>query len=308
MTKKSRLLGVDLGGTKIEAALLDDKGAVIDRARCATPKHSYEETLSQIHQLCLELEARAGIVTPLPLGLCTPGSPSPESGLMRNCNSTALNGHPLREDFQKHANRAVRLANDADCFTLSEAKDGAGQAMSSVFGVILGTGVGGGIVIHGHLLRGPNAISGEWGHNAMPLARVNDLPDCLAKARPCYCGRSDCIETWLSGPGLALTHEQLHKEEIVLDQLSSQMLDSKHRTTLALYADMLSAALASIVNIIDPDVIVLGGGLSNIETIYTAVPELLSKQVFSDVCRTALRPAQHGDSSGVRGAAWLWQS
>lgn len=306
MANRSRLLGVDLGGTKIEAALLDLQGAVTHRARCKTPRENYAETLSAICELCEQLESSANLTERLPLGICTPGSPSPDTGLMRNCNSTSLNGHTLCNDLEEICARPVRMANDADCMTLSEASDGAGTEEQVVFGVILGTGVGGGAAINRSLLHGPNAISGEWGHNPMPLARVNELPESLQYPRLCYCGREDCIETWLSGPGLALTHEQLHREPIVVEQLSKGTPDNRHRETLTLYNDLLSTALAGIVNVLDPDLVVFGGGLSNIPFIYTEVPRLLASKVFSDVCRTKLKPAKHGDSSGVRGAAWLW--
>ena len=307
MTSDTRLLGVDPGGTKIEAALLDHDGVVTHRARCKTPRESYTDTLSAIRDLCARLESSAGLTESLPLGICTPGSPSPDTGLMRNCNSTSLNGQSLRKDLEDACARSVRMANDADCMTLSEASDGAGVAEQIVFGVILGTGVGGGIAINRSLLQGPNAIGGEWGHNPMPLARVNQLPENLRRPRLCYCGRENCIETWLSGPGLALTHEQLHHEGIAVEQLSKPTADDKHRATLALYNEMLGTALMSIVNVLDPHVIVFGGGLSNIPSIYTEVPKLLASKVFSDVCRTKLLAAEHGDSSGVRGAAWLWR-
>ncbi|WP_439101045.1 ROK family protein [Congregibacter sp.] len=301
------LLGVDLGGSKIEAAIMDTGGTVSHRARCATPNNSYDGSLSAIKELCEELESEAGLRERLPLGICTPGSPSPKTGLMRNCNSTALNGQPLRADLEARCARPVRMANDADCLALSEACDGKGAEADSVFGVILGTGVGGGIVIHGALLQGPNAISGEWGHNPMPLDRVNTLPPELAASRLCYCGRENCIETWLSGPGLALSHEQLHGESISVDQLSVQSPDDAHRKILSLYTDMLAAALAGVINLLDPEAVVIGGGLSNIPHLYRKVPELLTGKLFSDVCRTKIYAAQHGDSSGVRGAAWLWR-
>jgi fructokinase len=306
VTNNKLLLGVDLGGTKIEAALLNRDGEVVHRKRSPTPIDSYAGLLSKIRRLCEDLESSAGLSRPLPLGICTPGSPSPATGLMRNCNSTILNGQLLRADLESRCGRPVRIANDADCLVLSETSDGAGSSARSVFGVILGTGVGGGLFINGALLQGPNAVSGEWGHNRMPLERLPALPDQLLKPRPCYCGRLDCIETWLSGPGLALTHERLHREPINVEQLHSQQLDAKHRETLSAYTQMLAAALAGVINIVDPEVIVLGGGLSNIDVIYASMPDLLQAQVFSDISLTEVRAAQHGDSSGVRGAAWLW--
>ncbi|MDP5070563.1 MAG: ROK family protein [Congregibacter sp.] len=308
MTHDRLLLGVDLGGTKIEAALLDGNGTVLHSLRTATPANDYPGLLAKVARLCDDLEAAVGLNTRLPLGICTPGSPSPDTGLMRNCNSTALNGSLLGNDLQNHCQRPIRMANDGDCLVLSEARDGAGRSAQSVFGVILGTGVGGGLSINGNLLQGPNAISGEWGHNPMPLARLSGQPDELKRARPCYCGRDDCIETWLSGAGLALTHEQLHGESVELRQLLEQQFDSKHRQTLDIYVRMLALALAGIINVVDPDVVVFAGGLSNIKLIFQAVPELLKQEIFSDVCRTQLRAAQHGDSSGVRGAARLWEN
>ncbi|EAQ95986.2 ROK family protein [Congregibacter litoralis] len=307
METTTSLLGVDLGGSKIEAAIMDAAGVVTHRARCPTPKNSYEDTLAAIRELCEQLESETGLPDRRPLGICTPGSPSPETGLMRNCNSTALNGQRLLADLEDCCARPVRIANDADCLALSEASDGSGAEADSVFGVIVGTGVGGGIVIRGSLLQGPNAISGEWGHNPMPLDRLATLPPALSPSRLCYCGRQNCIETWLSGPGLALSHEQLHGDGISVGELSLEHPDDAHRASLSLYADMLATALGGVVNLLDPELIVMGGGLSNIPSLYREVPALLARKLFSDVCRTKIYPAQHGDSSGVRGAAWLWR-
>ncbi|WOJ93667.1 ROK family protein [Congregibacter variabilis] len=307
MGSEPLLLGVDLGGTKIEAALVSSNGEFVHRKRCATPVADYPLLLSKISALCDSLENSAGLGAPLPLGICTPGSPSPANGLMRNCNSTVLNGQLLQQDLENVSGRAVRIANDADCLVLSEAIDGAGHGARSVFGVIIGTGVGGGLFINNALLQGPNAVSGEWGHNAMPLERISDLAPELVRPRPCYCGRQNCIETWLSGPGLALTHEQLHKQSINVAMLSSEAIDGPHSQTISTYIQMLAAALAGVVNVVDPEVIVLGGGLSNIELIYKSTPDLIRSQVLSDVCRTKIYAAQHGDSSGIRGAARLWQ-
>jgi fructokinase len=304
-------LGVDLGGSKIEAALLRDDGRIAFRQRLPTPARDYRATLDAVRRLCSAIECSAiedgaDLGAPLPLGIGTPGSPSPQSGRMRNCNSTVLNGRPLRQDLEQHCGRPVRMANDADCFTLSEASDGAGRHGNSVFGVILGTGVGGGLCLGGQLHTGPNGISGEWGHNRLPLERIVDLPSELRAPRPCYCGRRDCIETWLSGPGLALTHQQLHGRPVDTAALHADAPDSAHADTLAVYTTLLATALATVVNIVDPDVVVLGGGLSNIQALYPALPPLLEAQLFSDCCNTAVVPAVHGDSSGVRGAAWLW--
>jgi fructokinase len=301
-------LGVDLGGSKIEAALLDRDGAMAQRHRVATPAGDYDAILAAVRDLCDQVEAAAG-ASPrsLPLGIGTPGSRSPVDGRMRNCNSTALNGRRLHDDLETRCGRAVRLANDADCFALSEAHDGAGRGARCVLGLILGTGVGGGVVIGGQLLAGPNAVAGEWGHNALPLERAGGQAQALqGRRRNCYCGRANCVETWLSGPGLAQTHFDLHGLHLEDAQLYAAHPDDVFRRTLDVYADMLGAALATVVNILDPDVIVLGGGLSNISYIATALPAALASQVFSDCQRSAIRTAQHGDSSGVRGAARLW--
>ncbi len=311
MSPETLLLGVDLGGTKIEAALLNARHECIERQRCTTPSESYDDVLTAISQLCDLVEAQArnkgfSIEKALPIGIGTPGSPSPTSGLMRNCNSTALNGKKLGEDLAKRSRRAVRMANDTDCLALSEFTDGAAAAAQSLFAVILGTGVGGGFCIGGTVLRGPNGISGEWGHNRLPLERVGHLPQALEYNRPCYCGRSDCIETWLSGPGLALTHAQLHKSPLKISELTSPAPDRLHQHTLDIYTRMLAVALASVVNLLDPELIVLGGGLSNLTSLYGELPALLQREIFSDVCKTRVLPAMHGDSSGVRGAAWLW--
>jgi predicted NBD/HSP70 family sugar kinase len=306
MAEKNLLLGVDLGGSKIEAALIDGSGAVVAKERCITPAGDYAQVLGAVVDLCVRLESNAGIATPLPIGIGTPGSPSPQSGLMRNCNSTALNGRALRSDLQNLSGRAVRLANDGDCFALSEATDGAAAGLHSVFGVILGTGVGGGICIDGQLLQGPNAVSGEWGHNRIPLERVPGLPAQLLAPRLCYCGRENCIETWLCGAGLALTHERLHRETIRVGELHRGEPDTCHSQTLDVYAQLLAAALGGVINILDPDAIVFGGGLSNIHGIFERLPAYLALQIFSDMSATRIYAAKHGDSSGVRGAAWLW--
>jgi predicted NBD/HSP70 family sugar kinase len=313
MTNHSLLLGVDLGGSKIEAALLNGQQQFVERQRCVTPKGSYEQILSAVCDLCDQVEAsirQKGMLTDgrLPIGIGTPGSPSPTSGLMRNCNSTLLNGRTFKEDLERASNRDVRMANDADCLALSELADGAAAGSNCLFAVILGTGVGGGVCIRGSLLQGPNGISGEWGHNRLPLERVAKLPRALKGSRPCYCGRSDCIETWLSGPGLALSHEQLHGQPVDVSALTDSLPDAAHQETLDVYCKLLATALASVVNLLDPEVIVFGGGLSNIPMLYSTLPALLGREIFSDVCNTRLLPAMHGDSSGVRGAARLWAS
>ena len=303
-----QLLGVDLGGTKIEAALLDVDGRMLRRRRVATPGQDYRTLLRAVAALCDGVDPPpASAPRRLPLGIGTPGSPSPLTGLMRNCNSTLLNGRALREDLTTATGRPVRIANDADCFALSEAGDGAGAGARSVLGLILGTGVGGGLVIEGRLLHGPNAVAGEWGHNRMPLERLPELPRALRRSRPCYCGRADCVETWLSGPGLAQTHRDLHGSDLAVAALHEAAPDEAHGQTIAVYTRLLAAALAAVVNVVDPEVVVLGGGLSNIAGIRERLPAALATQLFSDCLRTAVRRARHGDSSGVRGAAWLWR-
>lgn len=236
-------------------------------------------------------EAGAGSV-----GIGMPGALSQVTGLVKNANSTWLNGKPLKQDLEKALGREVRLENDANCFALSEASDGAGKGAQVVFGVILGTGVGGGIVVNGRVLTGANAIAGEWGHNPLPLPETEDLP-----LPPCYCGRAGCIETYLSGPGLARDHESATGRRVAPEEA---VLDAK---TMARYQERLARALASVINLLDPDVIVLGGGMSKLAALYTEVPRLWTRYVFSDHVATRLAPPVHGDSSGVRGAAWLWE-
>ncbi|MFK7829472.1 MAG: ROK family protein [Congregibacter sp.] len=299
-------LGLDLGGTKIEAVILNEDGNTLAQTRVATPGHDYSALLHCIRELIDSLEIEAGITTPLPLGIGTPGSRSPATGLMRNCNSTVLNGRALLEDLTEICRRPVRMANDADCFALSESRDGAGENATSVFGVILGTGVGGGIVIQRKLLAGPNRLCGEWGHNRLALERLADFPARLHRPRICYCGDKNCVETWLSGPGMALTHQQLHGQVLNIERIAASSSDAAHRHTLAIYCDMLATALASVINLLDPELIVLGGGLSKQSALYTRLPELLATKVFSDTLSTPVLPPKFGDSSGVRGAAWLW--
>ena len=281
-------IGVDLGGTKIEAIALDEACTEVFRKRSPTPRGDYEATLQAISSLVRE--AGEGSV-----GIGIPGTLSSVTGLVKNANSTWLIGKPLKEDLQGLLKREVRIENDANCFALSEAVDGAGKGAEVVFGVILGTGVGGGIVVHGKVVQGINAIAGEWGHNPLPLPTAQDLP-----LPPCYCGRAGCIETYLSGPGLARDHallsgQSLNPEEIVGDE-----------RTMARYTERLARALAGVINVLDPDVIVLGGGMSNVGRLYTDVPRLWTRTVFSDQVATRLARNAHGDSSGVRGAAWLW--
>ena len=281
-------IGIDLGGTKIEAIALEGARELL-RRRVPTPRGDYEATVSAVATLVRQI----GDGT---VGIGIPGALSRVSGLVKNANSTWLIGRPLKRDLEQAIGREVRLENDANCFALSEAVDGAGAGAEVVFGAILGTGVGGGIVVHGRLLTGPNAIAGEWGHNPLPLPGPDDLP-----LPACYCGRSGCIETYLSGPGLAADHRKLTGET-----LSAEEIVARRGETLSRYAARLARALASVINVLDPDVIVLGGGMSNVERLYEEVPRLWSKHVFSDHVATRLARNAHGDSSGVRGAAWLW--
>ncbi|WP_457669002.1 ROK family protein [Thiolapillus sp.] len=296
------LAGVDLGGSKIEALLLDETGAELLRIRQPTPAGDYRATLQTIHDLHRELESRAG--QQLKLGIGTPGSPSPETGLMRNANSTCLNGQPLQQDLEQLLERPVRMANDADCFTLSEAVDGAASDADIVFGVIIGTGTGGGICVNKKLLHGANAITGEWGHNPLPWPRAEELP-----GPACYCGKHGCIETFLSGPGLADEHRRRTGNTLSAPEIAALAAqgDTAAETTLQIYEDRLSRGLASIINVLDPHVIVLGGGLSQLQRLYSNVRQRWQQYVFSDIFNTCLLPPRFGDSSGVRGAAWLWR-
>ncbi|MGD2081813.1 MAG: ROK family protein [Chromatiales bacterium] len=294
-------IGVDLGGTKIEAIALDETGAELLRRRRPTPAGDYAATVATVAALVGDLERATG--RRARVGIGTPGSPSPASGLIRNANSVCLNGRPLRQDLEDALGRPVRLANDADCFALSESVDGAAAGAASVFAVIIGTGTGGGIVIHGRLVSGPNAIAGEWGHNPLPWPRPDEIP-----GPACYCGRRGCIETFLSGPGLAGDFERASGRRLDPPALVEQADggDADAEAALARYEDRLARGLASVVNILDPEVIVLGGGMSNIRRLYAGVPARWGAYAFSDVVRTRLVPPRHGDASGVRGAAWLW--
>jgi len=300
-------IGIDLGGTKIEAVILADDGCIVQRERIATPRNDYHGTLQAIAELVRRSDASAGC--PLPVGIGTPGALEPGTETMKNCNSTWLNARPLLRDLQRRLGGRVRIANDADCFALSEATDGAGAGHATVFGVILGTGVGGGIVIDGRLLRGPNRISGEWGHNPLPYLRdrASPAPEQDLVDRSCYCGRNNCIETFLSGPGLAATHTALTGERLRPERIAAAP-DAACAATLELFVHQLARALAGVVNVLDPDCIVLGGGLSQIAMIYQRVPELWGGFVLSPRVETRLIAALHGASSGVRGAAWLWPS
>jgi fructokinase len=293
-------IGIDLGGTKIEIIGLDEGGAVLLRRRRPAPRGSYRDTLEAIRELIADAEAELGVRATIGIG--TPGAISPATGLLKNANSTWLNGQPLDRDLESLLGRWIAIANDADCLALSEATDGAAAGAATVFAVILGTGVGGGLAVHGKVLSGPNAIAGEWGHNPLPWPGEDELP-----GPPCYCGLSGCIETWLSGPGLARDHHG--RTGAVLDPpaifAAAAAGEPAAEATLRRYEDRLARGLASVINLLDPQAIVLGGGLSRLERLYTAVPAIWTRYVFSDTVRTPLVPAQHGDSSGVRGAAWL---
>jgi len=296
-------IGVDLGGTKIEAVVLDGDGATRFRARVGTPQGDYRGTLAAVAGLVGAAEQAVGVRCSVGVG--TPGAPSRVDGRIRNANSTCLNGQPLREDLAAVLERPVRIANDANCLALSEAVDGAAAGADVVFAVILGTGVGGGIAVCRQVLEGPNGIAGEWGHNALPLPDAEDLP-----LPPCYCGRQGCVEAYLSGPAMARDHA-LHGGASIDAAAIAQAAalgDSACEATLSRYERRLARSLAVVINILDPDVIVLGGGLSNIERLYRTVPALWTPHVFSDRVDTRLVRNRHGDSSGVRGAAWLWGS
>jgi fructokinase len=296
-------IGIDLGGTKIEGLVLDKGGVERERLRVPTPASSYEEDVEAIVELIAELERRAG--ARCTVGVAHPGAISPATGLVKNANSTRLNGRPLKTDLERRLGREVRLANDANCFAVSEASDGAAAGCSIVFGVILGTGVGGGVVIDGRPLTGAQAIAGEWGHNPLPLAGDNERP-----GPRCYCGRTGCIETWLSGPRLQQQFEERTGRSLRATDIAQAALagDAEAARHMELYCDRLARALAGIINILDPHAIVLGGGLSRMTQLYDRVPELWQLYVFSEPQHIATRllPPRHGDSSGVRGAAWLW--
>jgi fructokinase len=273
----ARRIGIDLGGTKVEAVALLPDGREVFRKRIAAPRGDYQQTLDALAGLIRD--AGEGTV-----GIGIPGSISRKTGLMKGSNSTWLIGKPIKRDLEQRLGREVRMENDANCFALSEATDGAGRGADVVFGVILGTGVGGGIVVGGRVLVGPNGIAGEWGHNPLPLPGANDLP-----LRPCYCGRAACVETYLSGPALAAEAAALGEDE-----------------AMSRYHERLARALATVINVVDPEVVVLGGGVSNVDSLYREVPRLWERYVFSDRVATRLERHVHGDASGVRGAAWLW--
>lgn len=297
-------IGIDLGGTKIEGIVLEGESSVRACERVVTPQNDYVATLNAIAGLIAQLEAVVGRKH-LSVGVGTPGAISTATGLMKNCNSVCLNGKPLKDDLQRFIGREIRVANDADCLALSESLDGAAAGARSMFAAILGTGCGGGIAINGLLLSGPNAIAGEWGHNPLPWPRPewHEIP-----GTRCWHGGYGCLETWISGSGLARDHAQVAGEKLSAEEVAQRAGngDEKAAASMARYEDRLARALAQVINLLDPEVIVLGGGMSRVARLYRHVPTLWDQWVFSDRVDTKLLPAQHGDSSGVRGAARLW--
>lgn len=302
-------LGIDLGGTKIEVLALNQSGEERFRKRVATPQGDYQATLDSIALLIEQAEDELAIRSFV--GIATPGIVSQLTGRMKNCNSVCLNNQPFKTDLENKLQRQISIANDANCFALSEATDGAGISANVVFGVILGTGVGAGLVVNGTIIEGANGIAGEWGHNPLPWPTADEI-----HGPKCYCGKTGCIETYLSGPGLVKSHQQSmgltthsdHGREVTTAQdiialAASQ--DYNCLNSLNDYIDRLARGLAHVINIIDPDVIVLGGGLSNCDSLYSAVPQRWLCYIFSDEVNTRLMPPRYGDSSGVRGAAWL---
>ena len=295
-------IGIDLGGTKIEGIALEGDRVLL-RRRVPTPRGDYDATILVIRDFIAAIQQETGRNGTIGVGI--PGAMSSHSGLVKNANSTWLIGKPLVRDLEGAIGQSVRVSNDANCFVLSEATDGAAKGERSVFGVIIGTGTGGGIVIDGHVIEGRQRIAGEWGHNPLPWPTPEEIPGPL-----CYCGSHGCIETFLSGPALVRTYASLDAGSPSLEasEIAAQADtgDARASKALALYEGRLARALASIINVLDPDIIVLGGGLSNISRLYTNVPALWNPFVFSDTADTPLVAALHGDSSGVRGAAWLW--
>ncbi|HZL58597.1 MAG TPA: ROK family protein [Stellaceae bacterium] len=290
-------IGVDIGGTKIEAAALDGRGEVVARRRLATPPGDYAGLVETVRRLVLGLEAELSVAASV--GIAMPGALSPATGLVKNSNSTCLIGKPFDRDLEATLGRKLRFGNDANCFALSEARDGAAAGAAVMFGVILGTGVGGGIVTNGRLLTGPNGIAGEWGHSPLPWPGDDERPGAL-----CYCGKHGCLETFLSGPGLTRDDGAARAPAAIV--AAAEAGEAAAEAVLARYENRLARGLATVVNLLDPDIIVLGGGLGRIARLYRNVPLLWGAYVFSDRVTTHLAPPRWGDSSGVRGAAWLW--
>lgn len=294
--------GLDLGGSKIEAIVMDNTnggdGNVIWRQRRPTPAHDYMAIVDCMVDMVEAAERDTGHGVTVGIGM--PGSLSPKTGLVRNSNTQTLNGRPLQQDLQNRLHRDIRLANDANCFALSEAVDGAGAGAQSVFGVIIGTGCGGGLVFDGKLQTGANGIGGEWGHNPLAAPRPDELP-----GPQCFCGRRGCNEVWLSGSGFARDHADINGERLSAEKIIASNTTAAQASFERL-CDRMARALGAVINLVDPEIIVLGGGLSNVSALYERIPALWEAYIFSDVVTTQLRPNRHGDASGVRGAAWLW--
>lgn len=300
-------IGVDLGGTKIEAVVLSDDGTERARERIESPRDDYDATIHAVVDLITRISNDAGCEPDSTIGIGIPGAMSTQTGVIKNANSTWLIGHPFDLDLERALDRPVRIANDANCFTVSEAVDGAGREYGMVFGVILGTGVGGGIAIDRRTHAGLNAIAGEWGHNPLPWPQdIGGMPE--TPGPECYCGERGCIETFLSGSGLSNDYAFDTGEMIDARQIAARASsgDTAAKDAIARYTHRLARSLASVINILDPDAVVFGGGLSNLPTIYQRLPDLIGQHVFSDSFTTPCLPNHHGDSSGVRGAAWLW--
>lgn len=297
-------LGIDLGGTKIAAVALDEAGGTLASLRRETPRGDYRGLIKTLGEMCEQLQTRLPDAPPrLPVGIGIPGSLSPTTGLVRNANSTWLNGKPLLADLRQALDRPVRIANDANCLALSEAHDGAGRGCRTVFAVILGTGCGGGVAVDGRLIEGRNLIAGEWGHTPLPWATAGEAP-----GPRCWCGRRGCMELWVSGSGLARDHAAVAGWKMTGEMIiaAAQSGDEAAAATVVRHAERLARGLAMVVNILDPDMIVLGGGLSALTHLYNQLPQLMAPYVFCDHCDIAIAPARHGPASGVRGAARLW--
>ena len=295
-------LGIDLGGTKIEGVVLSGS-QVTGRRRVATPSGDYEGTIAAIRGLIAELAAETALPGDAPAGIAMPGAISVRTGLVKNANSTCLNGRPFDRDLAAALGRPIKVANDANCFALSEATDGAGAGHRTVFGAILGTGVGGGLVVDGRILTGPNGIAGEWGHSPLPWPAADETD-----GAPCYCGKRGCIETWISGPAFAARYAADQGVAATAHEIARAAISGEACAEAAIerLGQRIGKCLATVINVVDPDVIVLGGGLSNIEALYGLVPDAIRRHAFSDDVTTPVVRAIHGDSSGVRGAAWLW--
>lgn len=294
-------IGIDLGGSKIELVILDETDCIHYKKRIPTPQGNYHETLNQIHRLVLGAEQHAGETCTV--GIATPGAISQKSGRLKNSNSTCLNGQALIQDLEGKLQRKIRISNDANCFALSEASDGAAENARCVFGVIIGTGTGAGIVFNQQIIEGANKIAGEWGHNPMPWPKSSETP-----GPQCYCGLNGCIETFLSGPALEADYFRSFNRKLSTFEIVERAENNNANCEIILqrYEERLARALSHVINMLDPDIIVLGGGMSNINRLYENVPKIWGKTVFSDQVLTKLKPPKYGDSSGVRGAARLW--